>query len=203
MKPRLLSSCLGAASALVFLAIPTVQGANLVFTANLSGAAEDPPVPSPGSGFVTVTYDPIVHTLRVEASFADLIGTTTVAHIHSPTAVPGSGNIGVAVTPGTLPGFPVGVTSGTYDQTLDLTVAGNYTAGFLALGDGTAASAEVLLIDTMSEGRAYFNIHTSFSPGGEIRGFLTAESVPEPSSALAGLLAAAGLTGLKALRRRQ
>ena len=38
------------------------------------------------------------------ASFSGLSGTTTVAHIHCCTASPGTGTIGVAVTPVTLPG---------------------------------------------------------------------------------------------------
>ena len=35
-----------------------------VFTANLSGPAKDPPNMSPGTGFTTVTYDNVAHSLR-------------------------------------------------------------------------------------------------------------------------------------------
>ena len=166
----------------------------------LSGAAEDPPVVSPGTGSALVTYDMLAHTLRVQIEFADLVAGTTVAHIHAPTATPGGGNVGVAVYPGTFPGFPAGVTSGSYDHTIDLTVAGSYTGGFFnTSGGGTAAGAEVALAAALAEGRAYVNIHTSFAPGGEIRGFLS----PVPDATSTGMLLFAALLGLSALARRQ
>jgi hypothetical protein len=47
-------------------------------------------------------------------------------------------------------------------------------------------------------GEAYFNIHTTANPSGEIRGFLV--GIPEPSTlALFG----SGLVGLATLRRRR
>jgi len=152
------------------------------FHAFLDGPSESPPNASPGTGYVTVDYDDAAHTLLIDASFSDLIGPTTVAHIHAPTDDPFAGIIGVAVTPGTLPDFPVGVTSGTYTRTIDLTLTGSYTAGFLTLGGGTAAGTEALLFSSILEGTAYFNIHSSTFPGGEIRGFLI--PVPEPGSLL-------------------
>ena len=47
-------------------------------------------------------------------------------------------------------------------------------------------------------GRAYFNIHTSFAPGGEIRGFLA--PVPEP--AVLSMLGV-GLCAISLRRRRR
>lgn len=135
---------------------------------------------TPGTGSATVTYDGVAQTLRVEISFSDLVGNTTVAHIHAPTTDPGAGTVGVAVHTGTFPGFPAGVTSGTYDHTLDLTDSAIYTSGFLTLNGGTAAGAEAGLLAAMLEGKAYVNIHTSFSGSGEIRGFLAL--VPEPAT---------------------
>jgi CHRD domain-containing protein/PEP-CTERM motif-containing protein len=182
-------------AAALSLAAPASQAIVITYHAFLDGPSESPPNASPGTGEAFVTYDSVAHTLDIHATWAGLVGLTTVAHIHAPTAAPFTGAVGVAVTPGTLPGFPVGVTSGIYDVLLDLTLPANYTGGFLALGGGTAAGAEALLIASFDAHTAYFNIHSNVFPGGEIRGFLV---VPEPTTAaLLGL----GLLGL-ALRRK-
>ena len=167
------------------------HAAILQFHTQLLGANENPPVASPGSGYALVTFDTTAHTLVVYASFENLVGTTTVAHIHCCVDEPGT--VGVATYPGTFPGFPAGVTSGVYNSPLiDLTLAGSFTASFLNnFGGGTPAGAEAALLQGLLNGQAYFNIHSTFAPGGEIRGFLT--PVPEPGTfVLAGLgLAAA------------
>jgi hypothetical protein len=155
------------------------------------------PTPARPPGTAKVTYDPVGQTLRVETSFSGLDGVTTMAHIHAPTAVAGVGTAGVAVTPGTLPGFPVGVTAGSYDSDLvDLTLAGNYTAGFLGANGGTPAGAEAALIAAILAGKAYLNIHSESFPGGEIRGFL---AIPEPATY--ALIGGLGLVGFGAVRR--
>lgn len=177
--------------------VPATHAVPMVFTAFLDGPSESPPVASPGTGFAMVSLDTAIHALHVSVSFSGLIGTTTVAHIHAPTAVAGAGTVGVATYPGTFPGFPVGVTAGAYDMTFDTSLEATYTAGFLVLGGGTALGAEALLLDSLLAGTAYFNIHTTFAPGGEIRGFLA--EVPEPGAL--GLVAL-GLVGMLRLRRR-
>lgn len=176
------------------------QAVPMLYSTTLSGAAENPPNASPGSGSALLTYDALAHTLRVQADFMDLLGNVTAAHIHCCTAAPG--NVGVAVMPPSLTGFPLGVTSGTYDQTFDLTDLGSYSASFVTnFGGGTEAGAEAALVAGLDAGQAYFNIHTSVFGGGEIRGFLAPQAtVPEPQTLAlvgGGLL----LIGLMASRR--
>ena len=153
------------------------QAGPILFTASLSPEAPG----ATGSGSVSLAFDTTAHTLGISAEWSGLSGVTTVAHIHCCTAVPGTDTVGVAVTPGTLPGFPVGVSAGTYNVVIDLTALASYTAGFVAnFGGGTVPGAEAALLAGLQSGRAYFNVHSSTFGVGEIRGFPAA--VPEPMS---------------------
>jgi len=142
-----------------------------VYTTQLSGSNEEPPNASPGTGSTTVT---ITGTLmRIQVSFTGLIGNTTVAHIHAPTALAGEGNAPAIISIPTLPGFPAGVTTGTYDITLNMEDPSRYSNAFITTNGGTAAAAFAAFKLAMDNGKAYFNIHSTFSPAGEIRGFFT------------------------------
>lgn len=157
-----------------------------------------PEVPTAtGSGSLALQYDPAARTLAIDTSFAGLSGNTTVAHIHCCVDAPGTA--GVAVTPGTLPGFPTGVQAGSYAVVIDLSLATSFTSSFLAgAGGGSVAGAEAALVAGLDSGRAYFNVHTSAFPGGEIRTFTS--PVPEPSSYA---LMAVGLGVLAWAQRRR
>lgn len=86
----------------------------------------------------------------------------------------------------TFTGFPPGVSAGTYLSMFDTSRTSPFGSSFLAASGGTAAGAEAALAAGLAQGRAYFNIHTTDSPGGEIRGFLT--PIPEPGTmALVGV----------------
>lgn len=186
-----MSACL-----LLLGAIPAQAGV-LTFTTTLAGANEAPPNASPGTGAVTLSFNDVTHDMTLQVSFSGLLGNTTVAHIHCCNAIPFVGNVGVATTTPTFVGFPAGVTSGSFSTTVNLLNASSYNGAFITSNGGSVAAAEAALLAGLGSGRAYFNLHTSMFPGGEIRGFLV--PVPEPGSlALLGL----GATGLMLLRRR-
>ena len=157
-----------------------------VFDANLDGPSESPPNASPATGFAQVTFDDVANTMNVDVTFSGLLGTSTASHIHAATLNPGTGTAGVATTTPYFAGFPIGVTSGSYNSTLDMTQASSYNPAYISANGGTTASAEAALLAAILADKAYLNIHSSVFGGGEIRGFLV--QVPEPSTvALLGL----------------
>lgn len=171
--------------------------ATTTYTAVASGPAEATPVASPGYSIATIVIDDVANTLQINSPFAQLLGTTAAAHIHAATPTPLTGVAGVAVD---LDGFPTGVQAGDYSMTFDLLDAGTYSAAYLTASGGTLQGARDSLLADINDNRAYLNIHTNLYPGGEIRGFIVANPVPEPSTYA---MLAIGLAGVGFVARRK
>ncbi len=110
------------------------------FTTSLDGPSENPPVPSPGTGTAFVDFDLSTHTLSVQASFSDLVGTTTDAHIHCCVALPEERGVATQV-PRSLDSrweSRRGPTSMVFDTTL----ASTYNPAFVTANGAVVAAAE-------------------------------------------------------------
>ena len=160
----------------VAVASSTAAQAQTSFISFLNGAQEAPtPVSTPAFGNGTVLLNAERNQITINLTFQGLLAPMTVAHIHT-------GAFGV--------GGPV-----LLDILSLITISEGRRAGSIVNGrlDVTAAQAAVLLA-----GNGYFNVHTSTSPGGEIRGQINV--VPDPSTYL---LMATGLGGLALIARRK
>jgi hypothetical protein len=169
------------------------------YRAVASGPAESPPNGSPGNSLVTIDlkFDPGTSSLMVDMPFRDLVGNTVGAHIHCCTTDAFTGTSGIAIP---FADFPTGVTNGSYSTMLPLYDEASYDPAFLAAHGGSVKGAASAFIDGLNANEAYVNIHTSAYPNGEIRGFLVAAPVPEPSE---WALLAGGLGALLWMGRRR
>ncbi|MCX5950553.1 MAG: CHRD domain-containing protein [Cyanobacteria bacterium] len=146
----------------------------LVFKTTLSPEALN----AAGSGNATLLIDEVTNNMYIDVNFQGLSGITTASHIHGPTANPFTGTAGVMTTTPTFSGFPLGVSSGTYTNTLNLLLNTTYRAGFITANGGIQGARDAFLAALIGK-KAYLNIHSSTFPGGEIRGFFV-QQVPGP-----------------------
>lgn len=206
---RYILACVGTVALAVAGTCPA-SAAQLVYVGTMSGAQVSPSNTSPATGSAQLTIDDQLLTMRVQFTFSDLLGTDTAAHIHCCTTTPNSTVAGVATTtpffPGMSAGTNLGVTSGTYDFLLDMTLLGSWNPAFLNAsprnGDERLAFAD--LLSGIQSGRAYLDIHSTAYGGGEIRTFFTGPpaTTPVPEPQTFGLMLAS-LAGIAVVGRRR
>jgi hypothetical protein len=188
--------CTVALAGLVSIATPT-HAALKFYNVTLNGANEAPPNASLGTGVGLVTIDTTLSLMTVTVNFSGLTGTVTNSHIHAATTTAFTGTAGVATQTPTFFGFPSGVTAGTYTNTFNMLDTASYNPAYVTANGGNVTTAFGALLSAMDGGKAYWNIHTTSVPAGEIRGFLVA--APEPTTL--SLLALGGMGVF--LRRRK
>jgi hypothetical protein len=219
MKTRISGIVAALALAAFSLAAPA-HAAQFIYQFVMDGPSESPANASPATGLGFAIYNDATQDFTMSASFSGLIGNVSQTHFHgatgssglSPLASPTPAqrqaaasaalNASIMIGNTTLPGFPLGVQSGVYANTINLDTAGIYNVGYLnTTHGGSVASARNAFVAGLAAGRVYWNVHTG-GPGGfgggEIRGF--SDLIPEPAT---GGLAVIGLVALAARRRRR
>lgn len=109
-----------------------------------------------GSGIHAFVLDTTARTLKYDIGYSGLAGTETAAHIHGP-ALPGA-------TAGVVYALPAGSPK---NGVINLVQVGAYTVA--------------QQIADVKAGRWYVNVHSTNSPGGEIRGQITPAPIPTVS----------------------
>ncbi len=132
-----------AAAALTFATISSGMADSMKFTVALSGAAQVPPVTTPGTGTANLSYDPATHMLTWSVTYSGLSGPVTMAHFHGPAAAGKNGPVIIWIS---KKGSDV-----TSPITGEATLTPEQAQQFMA-------------------GDWYINVHTKDHPPGEIRG---------------------------------
>ena len=143
------------------------------YTADLEGSTVSPPSGSTALGHVVVIIDEDLHKMQILTEFNGLAGAVTEAHLHGPTAEVFAGTADT-ITPSPAPaGFPTSVTSGNYVSSLfDLESPSSFDPAFVAAHGPLSTDPMQALFNALDAGKAYFDVHTTAFPNGEIRGFV-------------------------------
>ncbi|TVQ50320.1 MAG: CHRD domain-containing protein [Phycisphaerales bacterium] len=153
------------------ISLSTAASASIItYNFDISGSQEVPAVDTPATGVGLVTINTETNLLTWDISYQDLIGTMTVAHFHGPADFGANAPVELDITDTGTPG----------------TQSGSFLGEAMITNDQMAQ---------LLDGLWYINIHSTFSPPGEIRG----QVIPAPG--VIGLLAFAGCIGSSRKRR--
>ena len=177
--------------AVALAALPMAASATIkVYSFNLSATQEVPTNTSTAAGSFQLTVDDTANTVSFSMAAFNFVGTVTAAHIH----------FGLAGSNGSV----------VYDlYNLSIPASNNSDISGLiffipnSFGFATTSAKPVglTLADNINAmpWSYYVNVHTTFKPGGEIRGQVAA--IPEPGT-YALLAMGLGMIGVAARRRR-
>ncbi len=156
-----------------------------------NGPEPDGSTNSPGTGSGTITYDSTTNVISYSLEWDGLVGDLTKLHVHGPATENMSNpqHVIEIFGPPAVPNELV-ATSGSVVGSQELTTL--VQPGFDPLEPNA-------ILDIMTSGQAYLNVHTTVFGTGEIRGNLGVP-LPEPSAAT---LIGCGVLAFAALRRRK
>lgn len=172
MRSLISVCCAAFAFSVLVLSSPSAHATTFDLASSMDGAQANlgNGTGSTATGSASLTFDDVSSLLSWSGSFTGLLGDYTNSHFHGP-AAPGT-NAGVAL------GFAVTLDSGSRSGTFS--------------GSATLSSSQA---SDVLAGLWYINIHSGFTPAGEIRG----QVVPEPTTAV---LIGLGMLGLGLGRSR-
>ena len=181
MKRYLLATISG----LMLLAASTAQATVHEFGALLDGIQAGSG--SGGSGEALVLFDDVSMQFSWNLLFEGLNQPTVAAHVHTDTAGPAFPANGVVIAIDGTGAANIGINGNTLTEGI---YAGNQDLGLLPALD----AAQIL--NDLFNGDLYFNLHTAFAPGGEIRGQILpahVQIIPLPAAVWLMLSAVGGL----------
>lgn len=154
--------------AALLLPLASAQAEDAAFKGVLVGSQEVPVVLTAASGGFRARLSPDGTSLEYELDYADLEGTVTQAHIHIGQA---GANGGIAVwlcSNLASPPTPAGVQA---CPAPPAHITGVITSADVVgpFAQGVSPNEFEAIVTALQAGLAYANVHTSMSPGGEIR----------------------------------
>jgi hypothetical protein len=166
----------------LLLVVPAVASAEQI-KADLTGYQEVPVVSTNASGEFRAHISPGGHTIDYELSYSGLNGTVQQGHIHvAQLSVNGAIVIWLCQTPEGTPTPFIDPTGLAPECPQSGTVTGTITTANVIGGAGPFAAQQLTardlaeVIKAIRAGTAYANVHTTLSPGGEIRGQIKASN---------------------------